>query len=175
VAAHIAVVATGGIAGVAAPFTDHAADLVAGDMGGSIIVGDVCASHLLAEGLCLNISFIQAVHTGFEGLTTSANDLIIGIAEGFIPLHSEELISVGTKDLLITLKFKHTMQDAALGFYHSSLHADKDLFANVKDDRANEQGWFSPYLFASSRRPTGYRTMKPDIVLCHGPFLSGKS
>ena len=36
-----------------------------------------------------------------------------------------------------------------------------------------EKGWFSPYLFASGRRPVIPRSMKPDIVFCHGPFLAG--
>lgn len=51
---------------------------------------------------------------------------------------------------------------------------DASLFATVKDYLAVEKGWFSPYLFASGRRPIIPRSMKPDIVFCHGPFLSGK-
>lgn len=50
---------------------------------------------------------------------------------------------------------------------------DNSLFATVKDYLAVEKGWFSPYLFASGRRPIIPRSMKPDIVFCHGPFLSG--
>ncbi|KAJ7672894.1 hypothetical protein B0H14DRAFT_3069206 [Mycena olivaceomarginata] len=60
-----------------------------------------------------------------------------------------------------------------LDFYRSSVHKDNSLFATVKDYLAVEKGWFSPYLFASSRRPIIPRTMKPDIVFCHGPFLEG--
>ena len=43
----------------------------------------------------------------------------------------------------------------------------------MKDYLAVEKGWFSPYLFASGRRPIIPRSMKPDVVFCHGPFLSG--
>lgn len=52
---------------------------------------------------------------------------------------------------------------------------DTSLFSTVKDYLAVEKGWFSPYLFASGRRPIIPRTMNPDVVFCHGPFLSGNS
>ena len=52
---------------------------------------------------------------------------------------------------------------------------DTSLFSAVKDYLAVEKGWFSPYLFASARRPVIPRSMKPDVVFCHGPFLSGES
>ncbi|CAE7144225.1 unnamed protein product [Rhizoctonia solani] len=67
------------------------------------------------------------------------------------------------------------MSDAALGFFRSgTVHQDGDLFANIKYYLNVEKGWFSPYLFASSRRPVIPRSMKPDIVFfCHGPFLLG--
>lgn len=55
------------------------------------------------------------------------------------------------------------------------VYRDTSLFAAVKDYLAVEKGWFSPYLFASARRPVIPRSMKPDVVFCHGPFLSGKS
>ena len=51
---------------------------------------------------------------------------------------------------------------------------DPSLFASVLDYLAVEKGWFSPYLFASGRRPAIPRTMKPDVVFCHGPFLNGR-
>jgi len=41
------------------------------------------------------------------------------------------------------------------------------------DYLAVEKGWFSPYLFASGRRPIIPRSMTPDVIFCHGPFLSG--
>jgi len=103
-----------------------------------------------------------------------ADDLIIGhAANAVIPIHSNRLETTNVKTLLITLKYKHTLEDAALGFYRSSLHKDSSLFATVKDYLAVEKGWFSPYLFASGRRPVIPRSMKPDVVFCHGPFLSG--
>lgn len=52
-------------------------------------------------------------------------------------------------------------------------YRDNSLFATVKDYLAVEKGWFSPYLFASGRRPIIPRSMKPDITFCHGPFLFG--
>ena len=54
------------------------------------------------------------------------------------------------------------------------IYRDTSLFAAVKDYLAVEKGWFSPYLFATARRPIIPRSMKPDVVFCHGPFLSGK-
>ena len=53
-------------------------------------------------------------------------------------------------------------------------YRDTSLFASVKDYLAVEKGWFSPYLFASARRPIIPRNMKPDVVFCHGPFLVGR-
>ena len=52
---------------------------------------------------------------------------------------------------------------------------DNSLFSSVMDYLSIEKGWFSPYLFASGRRPVIPRSVKPDIVFCHGPFLSGTS
>lgn len=55
------------------------------------------------------------------------------------------------------------------------LCSDNSLFASVMDYLAVEKGWFSPYLYASGRRPAIPRSVKPDVVFCHGPFLSGMS
>lgn len=55
------------------------------------------------------------------------------------------------------------------------LFRDASLFSAVKDYLAIEKGWFSPYLFASGRRPIIPRSIKPDVVFCHGPFLQGDS
>ncbi|CZT12810.1 uncharacterized protein RCO7_03611 [Rhynchosporium graminicola] len=55
----------------------------------------------------------------------------------------------------------------------SSIHGDPSLVASLGRYLAVEKGWFSPYLFASARRPVIPRTMKPDVVFCHGPFLPG--
>jgi len=43
----------------------------------------------------------------------------------------------------------------------------------MKDYLDIEKGWFSPYLFASNRRPVIPRGIHPDFVFCHGPFLKG--
>ncbi|KAF8804729.1 hypothetical protein BYT27DRAFT_7259203 [Phlegmacium glaucopus] len=155
IAVHTVVAATGGIAAVAAPVMGPVSDAVVTGLGDTILVE-------------------LGVHVGFDLSTKLANDLILDKAfSGVIPIHSNRLETTAVKVLLITLKYKHTMDDAALGFYRSSLHSDVSLFTAVKDYLRIEKGWFSPYLFASARRPIIPRNMKPDIVFCHGPFLSG--
>ena len=114
------------------------------------------------------------LHSGFEVSTKVANDLILDhTIKHIIPSPSGRVETTGVKTLLVTLKYKHTIEDASLGFFRSSVHPDTSLFSNVKDYLAIEKGWFSPYLFASGRRPIIPRTMKPDFVFCHGPFLEG--
>lgn len=154
-AVHTVIAATGGMAVVAAP--------VLGPLAGEVIstFGDTIFVEL-------------GIHAGFSLTAAAANDLVIEKPlKAVIPIHSKRLDTTAIKELLITLKYKITMTDAALGFYRSSVHKDNSLFATVKDYLAVEKGWFSPYLFASSRRPIIPRTMKPDIVFCHGPFLEG--
>ncbi|KAJ3729587.1 hypothetical protein C8R42DRAFT_652445 [Lentinula raphanica] len=154
-AVHTVIAATGGFAAIASPVMGPVSDLVVSSFGDTILVE-------------------LGLHAGFDLTTKAANDLIIehGIKHA-IPIHSSRLETTHVKILLITLKFKHTMEDAALGFFRSSMHKDADLFAAVKDYLATEKGWFSPYLFASSRRPIIPRSMKPDVIFCHGPFLQG--
>ena len=77
--------------------------------------------------------------------------------------------------MTITHKHKENNSDASLGFFRSSVHKDTSLVSGVKDYLSIEKGWFSPYLFASGRRPIIPRSMKPDVIFCHGPFLSGES
>jgi hypothetical protein len=43
----------------------------------------------------------------------------------------------------------------------------------VTDSEATQKGWFSPYLYASGRKPIIPKSMMPDIVFCHGPFTQG--
>jgi hypothetical protein len=63
------------------------------------------------------------LHSGFELSAKAANDLVIDhTAKKLIPIHSARLETNAIKVLLITLVYKHTMEDAALGFYRSSLH-----------------------------------------------------
>lgn len=143
------------MAAVAAPVMGPVSDAVISTLGDSILVE-------------------LGLHAGFEISTKIANDLIIDKSiKRAIPIHSKRLETTGIKVLLITLKYKHTVEDAALGFYRSSVHKDSSLFATVKDYLSIEKGWFSPYLFASGRRPIIPRTIKPDVIFCHGPFLSG--
>lgn len=63
------------------------------------------------------------LHVGFDLSTKIADDLVInhGVSS-IIPIHSKRLETTSVKTLLITLKYKHTIEDAALGFYRSSFH-----------------------------------------------------
>ncbi|KAF8189967.1 hypothetical protein K438DRAFT_938162 [Mycena galopus ATCC 62051] len=154
-AVHTVIVATGGMAVIAAPVLAPIAGEVLSTFGDTILVE-------------------LGLHAGFSLATNAANDLVIeSPIKAIVPIHSKRLETTAVKEILITLRFKITMMDAELGFYRSSVHKDNSLFASVKDYLAVEKGWFSPYLFASSRRPVIPRTMKPDIVFCHGPFLEG--
>ncbi|KAF9456868.1 hypothetical protein BDZ94DRAFT_1176728 [Collybia nuda] len=154
-AVHTVIVATGGIAAVAAPVMGPVSDAVVSSIGDSIMVE-------------------LGMHVGFDLATSLANDLVFKKPLNYVlPIHSSRLETTSVKVLLITLKHKHIVGDAALGFFRSSIHKDSSLFASVKDYLAVEKGWFSPYLFASARRPIIPRTMKPDVVFCHGPFLQG--
>ncbi|KAH7910350.1 hypothetical protein BJ138DRAFT_1153138 [Hygrophoropsis aurantiaca] len=154
-AVHGVIMATGGVAAIAAPVMGPVSDAMMSTVGDSI---------LLEMGL----------HTGFELSTKAADDLILdGAIKKVVPLHSNRLETTGVKTMTITLSYKHTIEDASLGFFRSSLHKDNSLFSAVKDYLSIEKGWFSPYLFASGRRPVIPRSVKPDVIFCHGPFLSG--
>ncbi|CAK5272136.1 unnamed protein product [Mycena citricolor] len=153
-AVHTVVAATGGMAVVAAP--------VLGSVGTEVI--SVFGDTILVE---------IGLHAGFEMTAAAADELVSEPIKKIIPIHSKRLETTGVKELLITLKYKMTMTDAALGYFRSSVHKDNSLFSTVKDYLAIEKGWFSPYLFASARRPIIPRTMSPDVVFCHGPFLEG--
>ncbi|KAF5380055.1 hypothetical protein D9615_006133 [Tricholomella constricta] len=154
-AVHTVILATGGMAAVAAPVMGPVSDVVVTSFGDSILVE-------------------FGLNTGLDLGSAVANDLVFKKPlDCVLPIHSKRLETTGVKVLLITLKHRHTVHDAALGFYRSSVHKDVSLFSSVKDYLAVEKGWFSPYLFASARRPIIPRTMKPDIIFCHGPFLLG--
>lgn len=65
----------------------------------------------------------MGMHTGFELTTKAADDLIgDGAIKRIVPLHSTRLETTGVKTMTITLKYKHTIEDASLGFFRSSLH-----------------------------------------------------
>lgn len=152
---HTVVAATGGTAMIAAPAMGPVSDMAMSSFSDTVLVE-----------LGLHAGFAAAVQVGNEFLIDKPLNKII-------PVHEANLTTTGVKTLTITLKYKHTVEDAKLGFFRSSRHADPSLFASVSDYLAVEKGWFSPYLFASARRPVIPRTMKPDVVFCHGPFLSG--
>lgn len=92
------------MAAVAAPVMGPVADIAVGSLGDSIIVQ-------------------MGVHAGFDLTTKAANDLVFDKPiKKLIPIHSKRLETTGIKTLTITLQFKQTVQDAALGFFRSSLH-----------------------------------------------------
>ncbi|KAJ7232951.1 hypothetical protein B0H12DRAFT_1260766 [Mycena haematopus] len=125
-AVHTVIVATGGMAVVAAP--------VLGPIAGEVIstFGDTILVEL-------------GLHAGFSLTAHAANDLLIEKPlKAIIPIHSKRLETTAIKEMLITLKYKITMTDAALGFYRSSVHKDNSLFATVKDYLAVEKGGSRP-------------------------------
>ncbi|KZW02933.1 hypothetical protein EXIGLDRAFT_744408 [Exidia glandulosa HHB12029] len=153
--------ATGGTSTIAAPALDPLSDALSSSL------GDTVVAQLVSDA-ATNV------------ITDAADDKFIeGPIEDRMPDYGKQHVSEGAegvKTVLVSLKYKHMTTDAALGFYRSSLHQDSSpdsLFSNVKDYLATEKGWFSPYLFASGRRPVIPRTITPDVVFCHGPFLSG--
>ncbi|KAK7683156.1 hypothetical protein QCA50_013829 [Cerrena zonata] len=152
---HGVIAATGGMAAVAAPVMGPVSDAVVASLGDTLLVE-------------------IGMHAGFDLTIKAANDLVFDKPlNAVIPIHSKRLETTGVKTMLITLKYKHIIEDASLGFFRSSIHQDVSLFSNVLGYFSIEKGWFSPYLFASGRRPIIPRTMKPDVVFCHGPFLEG--
>lgn len=154
-AVHTVIAATGGTAAVAAPVMGPISDMVVGSLGETIVVE-------------------LSLHAGLEAAAWAGNEVFISKPiKHIIPAHDAILTTSCVKVLTITLKYKHTVEDAQLGFFRSSTHADPSLFASVRGYLAVEKGWFSPYLFASARRPAIPRTIQPDIVFCHGPFLAG--
>ena len=132
------------------------------------------ATQIATSALGGSILVEVAVTNSFKATAKFAHEQVIKkTLKHIIPEHAGLLVTTGVKVLTITLKHKITLQDASLGFFRSSKHEDISLFANVKDYLSTQKGWFSPYLFASSRRPIIPRSMDPDFIFCHGPFLSG--
>ncbi|CAL1709064.1 unnamed protein product [Somion occarium] len=156
-AVHTVIAATGGMAAVASPVMGPVSDAIVTSFGDTLLVK-------------------IGMYVGFDLATKVANDLVFDKPlNAMIPIHSKRLETTSVKTMLITLKYKHILEDASLGFFRSSIHTDVSLISDVLDYFSTEKGWFSPYLFASGRRPIIPRTMKPDIVFCHGPFLEGES
>jgi hypothetical protein len=134
------------MAAVAAPAMGPVSDIVVGAVGDSLLVE-------------------IGISEGFQLSTKLMNDLVFDkTANALIPLHSKVLESQGVKALTITLKYKHAQEDAAMGFFRSSLNEDSSLFSSVKDYLAVEKGWLSPYLYASARRPIIPRSVSPFVL-----------
>ena len=91
------------VAAVAAPVIQHVTDAVVSTVGDSILV---------------EIS----MHAGFDIGREFADDLFIDEPiYSMIPSYSEKLETMSVKTMLIT-QFKHTFEDASLGFYRSGVH-----------------------------------------------------
>lgn len=120
---HTVIAATGGMAAIAAPIMGPVGDLTMstfGEQAFSYLDKMSLTCDLKGDTILVEVG----LHAGFDLTTTVANDLIIGHGvSSAIPLHSKRLETTGVKTLLITLKYKHTIEDASLGFYRSSLHA----------------------------------------------------
>ncbi|KAF5338179.1 hypothetical protein D9758_014715 [Tetrapyrgos nigripes] len=156
--------ATGGTASIATPIMPDVSDVLVPSMGGSTILVDT------------------VLNVGFDLATGAVDDLITGkpvdnAIDAIQEMRDRAKKGLGgttaVKILCITLKYKITTKDAALGFYRSGVHTDSNLFTKMKDYLDIDKGWFSPYLFASNRRPVIPRIIHPDFVFCHGPFLQG--
>jgi hypothetical protein len=60
---------------------------------------------------------------GYEATIRLGDELINHGISHAIPIHSKVLETTSVKTMTITLKYKHTHEDATLGFFRSSLHA----------------------------------------------------
>jgi hypothetical protein len=95
--------AQGGAAAIAAPVLGPVADVFVSTLGDSIAVE-------------------VGAHATFKLATEFGNDLLFEKPIKALTRHEGVLATTAVKDVLITLKYKHTMTDAALGFFRSSLH-----------------------------------------------------
>ncbi|KAF8511569.1 hypothetical protein BU17DRAFT_97136 [Hysterangium stoloniferum] len=152
---HMVISATGGTAAFVTPLMEPMGDAILSTFGDSIIVDLV-------------------VQAGFDLGVKATDDLFIEHPlEKLIPSNDRRLTTTAIKSLTMSLEYKHTMSDAALGFFPSLHHTDPSLLSSIKDYFVVEKGWFSPYLYASARNPLIPRTITPDVVFCHNPFLAG--
>ncbi|KAK7033664.1 hypothetical protein VNI00_012664 [Paramarasmius palmivorus] len=102
----------GGFAAVASPVMGPVSDLVVSSFGDTILVE-------------------LGLHAGFDVTTKVANDLLLEHPlKHVIPIHSSRLETTHVKVVVITLKFKATMEDAKLGFYRSSVHKIGETLLN---------------------------------------------
>jgi len=150
---------TGGAASVIGPLAQPAAE-------GVMTLGGSMTAEVLGTA---------ALQAGTEGAGKLGD---IGI-ETLVDKALLDLDSTATtesiKTIRITIKFKHTMRDASIGFFRASerIHTDTSLFTSFKDFLSDQKGWFSPYLFSTARRPVIPRKISPDVVFAHSPFLKG--
>lgn len=92
------------MAAVAAPVMGPVSDAIFSTVGDTILVE-------------------MGMHAGFEVTMNLADDLVFEKPiDEVVPLHSSKLETTNVKTMLITLKYKHTVEDASVGFYRSSLH-----------------------------------------------------
>jgi hypothetical protein len=64
-----------------------------------------------------------SLHAGVSLTTAAANELLIeGSVNRIVPIHSKRLETTRVTTITITLRYRHTMKDANLGFFKSSLH-----------------------------------------------------
>ncbi|KAG8913315.1 hypothetical protein FRC00_002637 [Tulasnella sp. 408] len=129
--------AGGGTAAIVAPAISPSADMVPG--------GSDAASFVTAQ---------LVSSAGKEAVDNAVNWLLVDKPlDDLLRTHAHVLDGDSAKEILITLKYKHVTKDAALGFFRSPQHGDAAILSKVADYFAVENGWFSPYLFASGRRP----------------------
>lgn len=98
-AVHTVVACTGGTAAVAAPAIGPITDILTSSIDSSILVE-------------------LGSHAAFEAVTWAGDELFIDKPlNKIIPVHEANLTTTGVKTMTITLKYKHTVTDAQLGFF----------------------------------------------------------
>jgi len=76
----------------------------------------------------------MGLHAGFQLAVEGTNEIFIDKPiHHLMPSNDNRLFTTGIKELTITLTYKHTMMDASLGFFRSSVHGDVNLFSKVSD------------------------------------------
>jgi hypothetical protein len=133
---HMVIAATGGTAAIAAPVMGPVSDVVISNFGDTIIV-ELGLHSGFELGVKVNLHRLRLAHILIDlcdSCVQAADDLLIeDPIDHHIPANDRRLSTTAVKSLTITLKYKHTMSDAGLGFFRSSMHADTSLFSNVKD------------------------------------------
>ncbi|KAG6834196.1 hypothetical protein H0H93_011245, partial [Arthromyces matolae] len=147
--------------------------------GGLVFIAYPADLDIVIEGVVSDSLVIDSGRNrndGFQHLLKSINDLLkkkpsVGVQHS---IHSTQLETSQVKNLTMKVTYQHVVTNAALGYFRSSIHNDpKSFFGSLKSYLAVEKGWFSPYLFASGRRPIIPRYKKADVAFCTGPFLGG--